>query len=149
MLLQFIISLFFLCSNSSGFHNPDLIVGRWMSLEKNLIVDISKNTTGYSAQIVWFDDSDDKNRPLFVRTDFKNPDESQRNRKVVGLNVLYGLKYNAIDGVWEEGRIYDPSSGRTWSATIYMYDQAEIRLRGFWHFEILGRNMIFKRVSNT
>ena len=72
-------------------NNSDYIIGRWMSTENNFEVEIFKNADQYDARIVWIDDSNDKNRPMNVRCDRKNPNVELRNRKIIGLEVLYGL----------------------------------------------------------
>ena len=69
-----------------------------------------------------------------------------RNRKLLGLEVLQGLTYNAEEDKWENGRIYDAKSGKTWDASIGMTDEHLLKVRGFWHFEFFGETMKFKRI---
>jgi uncharacterized protein (DUF2147 family) len=126
-------------------HSDD-IVGRWMSVDSNLEVEVFKAENQYKARIEWFDDSDDKGNPMDVRPDKKNPNEALRSRKIIGIEALHGLVYNAQDNEWQGGRIYDPSSGKDWNAKAWLTKDGCLKVRGFWHFVFLGQNMCFKKV---
>ena len=128
-------------------HSSDDIIGRWMSSENNLEVEVFKTGDEYKARVIWFDASDDISRPMNVRFDRKNPNEALRSRKILGMEVLNGLVYNADDDEWREGRIYDPNSGKDWNAKAWLTKDGYLQVRGFWHFEFLGQNMCFKKVS--
>ncbi len=128
-------------------YNANSIVGRWMSTDQNLEVELYKLGNEYRAKVIWFDDTDDKSRPMNERCDSKNPNTILRSRKLIGLEVMHGLVYNPDDGEWKEGRIYDASSGKDWNAKAWLTSDGSLKVRGFWHFEFLGQNMCFKRVS--
>ncbi|MBC6489640.1 DUF2147 domain-containing protein [Flavihumibacter stibioxidans] len=129
-------------------YNADKIVGKWLANEdKNVIVQIYKSGNEYKAKIVWFDDSDDKARPMATRCDSKNPDKSLRNRKLLGLEVLTGLTYNADEEEWQGGHIYDPSSGKEYAAKAWLTTEGMLKVRGYWHFEIFGQNMCFTKTN--
>ena len=128
--------------------NSDAIVGKWMSTEdNNLEVEVYKIGTEYRAKIIWFDDSDDKSRPMGERRDTKNPDKALRTRKIIGLEVMHGLVYNQDDDEWQDGRIYDASTGKDWNAKAWLAKDGCLKVRGFWHFEFLGQNMCFKKIK--
>ena len=124
----------------------DMILGIWMSTENKLMVQVYKVNNIFKAKVLWFNDTDDKSKPYTIRTDEKNPDKSLRNRKLLGLEVLQGLIYNAEEDKWENGRIYDAKSGKTWDACIAITDEHLLKVRGFWHFEFFGETIKFKRI---
>ncbi len=126
-------------------HNAPSIVGRWMSTDQNLEVEVYQAGNEYRAKVVWFDDSDDKNQPMNLRCDWRNPDKLLRNRKVIGLEVMHSLVYNPSERIWENGRIYDPSTGKDWNAKAWLTKEGFLKVRGFWHFEFLGQNLSFKK----
>ena len=128
-------------------HNCDDIIARWMSTANNLEVEVFKADNEYKARVVWFDDSDDKSQPMNIRCDKKNPNEVLRSRKIIGLEVMYGLVYNADDDEWQHGRIYDATSGKNWNAKAWLTNEGCLKVHGFWHFEFLGQNMSFNKVS--
>src|SRR5215475_9619181 len=49
--------------------------------------------------------------------DRRNPDPTLRRRRVLGLDVLQGLKPEP-GGAWDGGRIYDPGTGSTYSCSL-------------------------------
>lgn len=124
----------------------EAILGKWMSSENNLEVEIFRSANEFKARICWFDDSDDPSEPLTKRLDSKNPDKSLRSRKVLGMEVLNGLTYNEKEEEWENGHIYDCSSGKEWNAKLWLTKDGMLKVRGYWHFEFLGQNMSFKKV---
>lgn len=130
-------------------NNSDQIVGCWMSAENNMEVEIFKVNSEYKAKVVWIDDSNDKSRPMNTRTDWKNPDETLRKRKIIGLEIMHGLVYKKIDNEWADGRIYDPSSGKDWNVKIYFTKAGLLKVRGYWGFQLLGKDLLFRKVSVT
>jgi uncharacterized protein (DUF2147 family) len=80
--------------------------------------------------------------------DDNNPDLNARNRKIVGLEVLSGLK-KADDerSVWTGGTIYDPTTGRTYSCNARMEGDDRLFLRGYFAIELLGRTTTWTRVG--
>ncbi len=125
---------------------PDDIVGRWISAQRNVTVQIYKDSSAFRGKIVWFDDSDDKRRPMVNRTDKNNPIKSLRNRKIIGLDVLTGLNFNIKCNCWQKGKIYDVTTGKTWNASITLDNINLVKVRGFWHYEFIGKSMTFKRL---
>lgn len=124
----------------------DRIIGRWISVQGNVIVQVYKDSLTYQGKVEWFDDTDDPTQPMNVRKDVHNPDRNLRNRNIIGLTVLKGLTYNPKNNSWENGKIYDVNTGKIWSSTIRMQNNDSLNIRGFWHFEFLGRTMTFKRL---
>ena len=127
-------------------NSPDDIIGRWMNSENNLAVEIFKENNEYEAKVVWIDDSDDRSRPMNTRCDRKNPDERLRTRKIIGLVVMHGLIYNKENSDWEGGRIYDPNSGKDWNARAWLTSGDYLKVRGYWDFQFLGKDLLFKKV---
>ena len=128
-------------------NKSDAIVGKWMSTQdNNLEVEIYKSGNAYKAKIVWFDDSDDKTIPMAARCDTKNPDKALHTRKIIGLEVMHGLVYNEDDDEWQDGNIYDASTGKDWNAKAWLAKDGCLKVRGFWHIEFLGQNMCFKKI---
>lgn len=125
----------------------DQIIGKWMSTEQNLIVHVYKNGDQFKAKIIWFDDADDSSKPMNVRLDEHNPIHSLRARKILGLDVLKDLKFNAIEKRWEDGVIYDPKSGRHWSSVVYFNNNGLLEVKGYWKFEFLCKTITFKKVN--
>lgn len=81
--------------------------------------------------------------------DVENPDPELRDRPVEGLQILRGLKPSEDEpGEWEGGRIYDPSSGRTYSAMVETQGPDRLRVRGYLGIRLLGRTTTWVRVGS-
>ena len=147
--LSLVISLLLFLSAefSLSAQQPDDIIGQWISKQRNFIVEIYRGSNEFRGKIVWFDDSDDRSQPMNLRTDISNPVKSLRKRKLIGLDVLKGLTYNIKCRCWQNGKIYDTRTGRTWSASITLVNLNVISVRGYWHYEFIGKSMTFRRVK--
>jgi len=144
------IFLLFLFVIFAGFdlpaHNDNAIIGNWMSTDKNLEVEVFKTGNEFKARVIWFDDTDNKNVPMNARVDSKNSNKALRSRRIIGLEVMHGLEYNSNDNEWQNGWIYDSSSGKTWNSKAWLTKDCRLKVRRFWHFEFLGQTMSFDKV---
>lgn len=148
--MKYIIAIIFTAVSSLSFaqNNPDAIIGRWIAIpKKNLIVEVFKDQNKYKGRIVWFNDNDDKTKPMNIRLDENNLNPALRKRKVLGLEVLDNMVYNPKNNRWERGTIYDAKSGRIWNSSAWIINNNTLQVRGFWHFEFIGESMIFKKIS--
>jgi uncharacterized protein (DUF2147 family) len=121
----------------------DRICGKWISTDKNLIVQVYKENDRFRAKIVWF--RDDPSKPMDEWCDAKNPDPALRSRRILGMDVLSGLKYDEKNHSWGDGMIYDAQHGKQWDAFGYIDKDGLLKVKGYWHFKIFGRTMTFKR----
>jgi uncharacterized protein (DUF2147 family) len=135
--------LFFFKSHSQN--KGDDILGKWMSSANDLKVEVYKENGQYRAKVVWFACKNGHTMSDFYDT--KNPNVSLRTRPWLGLQVLDHLDYNG--GIeWNNGSVYEPKSGRTFSATCYLHSYNTLTVRGFWMYEWFGKNLMFRRESD-
>jgi uncharacterized protein (DUF2147 family) len=125
----------------------DIICGKWLAAEKNLIVEVYKSGGMFKGKIVWF--ADEPGEPMAGWTDKHNPDPKLRDRKILGLDVLRDLKYDAGDNSWEDGLIYDAKHGKEWNAAVYIDKNGVMKVKGYWHLKIFGRTMVFTRFDSS
>lgn len=131
---------------TTGVLPQDRICGKWISEEKNCIVQVYKNGNEYGAKLTWFDDADDKSQPMNSRVDYKNPNKALQSRKLIGMEVVDNLTYNPSTNTWENGEIYDAKSGRTWSSAVSLSREGLMKVTGYWKFKFIGKSMNFKRI---
>lgn len=124
----------------------DQICGKWMSADKNLSVQVYKDGDSFKAKIIWFDDSDDKSRPMDTRLDTENPDAELRSRKILGMSVLERLVYDPETNSWEKGVIYDALHGRYWDSAAFITPDGALKVTGYWHFKFIGKTLKFTRL---
>jgi uncharacterized protein (DUF2147 family) len=55
------------------------------------------------------------------------------------MKLLENFKYNG--GTWEEGTIYDPKNGKTYSCIIKKKDNKTLEVRGYVGISLIGRTV--------
>lgn len=130
-------------SFSNSDDNPDAIIGVWKTGEGNALVRIYKNGDKYQGKVVWLKEPIDPETGK-PKVDKNHPDEASRNRPVLGLVNIWGFKY-IEKNKWDEGNIYDPKNGNTYSCTIKMINQNTLEVRGYIGVSLIGRTDTWTR----
>ena len=107
----------------------DKIVGIWWNDEKTSKIEVEKVDGKYIGTIVYM--IPEKYENGLPPKDDENPDESLRNRSIIGLQILGGFIYNAKDTEWKDGTIYDPKSGKTYDCYAWLENDELLKLKGF------------------
>ena len=79
------------------------------------------------------------------RRDDKNPDEGQRDRPVLGLELLSDYTY---EGKKWQGKIYDPESGNSYSSNMRVGRNGMLKMRGYIGVPMFGRTAEFRPVAS-
>jgi uncharacterized protein (DUF2147 family) len=123
--------------------NPDAIVGVWKTGEGTAMVRIYKNGEKYQGKIVWLKEPNDPETGK-PKVDKNHPEESSRARPLLGMVNVWGF-VSTEKNVWEEGSIYDPKNGNTYSCTIKMTSSNSIDVRGYIGVSLIGRSDTWTR----
>jgi len=123
--------------------NPDAVVGVWKTGDGNAIVRIYKNAEKYQGKIVWLKEPNDPDTGL-PKIDKNNPTEASQTRAIIGLVNIWGFKF-IEKNLWDEGNIYDPKSGNTYSCTIKMTNSNTLEVRGYIGVSLIGRTDVWTR----
>ena len=105
--------------------NADAILGVWNNTEKDARI-----------EIVWLQEPTENGKP---KLDKNNADKSLRNQPIMGMKLLKGFVYD--DGSWEDGTIYDPKNGKTYSCVMNLKNPEVLEVRGYVGFSMLGRTV--------
>lgn len=146
MSLKYLKIIFFLLILSlPGFaQDKDGLVGKWLNASGEGQIMIYKKGDRYAGRLFWMKEPlDEKNKP---KRDSKNPNPAQKNRPLLGIEILNNFVY-AGNGIWEEGSIYDPKTGKTYSCKITMVNNNKLNIRGYVGISLLGRTEIWQRVQ--
>jgi uncharacterized protein (DUF2147 family) len=81
------------------------------------------------------------------KTDIRNPDPSKRERPIIGLVFMSGFTQKS-DTHWENGTIYDPKTGHTYSCFMDLDGTEKIKMRGFLGISLIGRTEVWTRASD-
>lgn len=124
-------------------NNADAIVGVWKTGEGTAMVRIYKNADKYQGKIVWLKEPNDPETGK-PKVDKNHPDEAVRSRPILGLINVWGFVHKE-ENVWEEGNIYDPKNGNTYSCTIKMSNANTLEVRGYIGVSLIGRTDVWTR----
>lgn len=98
----------------------------------------------YEARIVWMEHPlDDLGKP---RTDVQNPRADKRHIPLTHVAVVRKLRYDARSKEWNGGRVYDPTSGKTYRCAIEFENDSTMKVRAYIGFRILGRSLYWNRL---
>ena len=124
--------------------NVDL-VGQWYSAKDDIVITLFEENETVSGKITWMQfPNDDNGNP---KTDPLNPDEKLKSRARMGMVMLTGFAF-IKDKIWDDGELYDPKKGKTYSGMMTLKDKNTIDLRGYIGFSFIGRSSTWTRKLN-
>jgi uncharacterized protein (DUF2147 family) len=101
-----------------------------------------KNGT-YEGKVVWMEFPNHPNGE--PRRDVKNPDPSKRNQTNVGIVMMKGFTYNEANDEWENGTVYNPASGKSYSSYMKLEVNNKLKVRGYLGFSLLGKTVVWTK----
>ena len=111
------------------------IVGEWWTEERDGRVRFFKAKTGtYTGILTW------SKKP---RQDTENDDPKLRVRPIVGIVLIWKLKYE--DGEYVDGYVYNPEDGNTFRIEAKSLNRNSVKIRGFMGISILGQSQVWTR----
>ena len=146
IILTGLFSLSFFQSSAQTVKADD-ILGVWLNEDKDAHIEVYNESGKYFGKIIWLLHPNEDNATT-PNLDDKNQDESLRSRPVMGLKLLTDFVFDG-DDEWEDGKIYDPKSGKTYSCYIEFYEgnKDELKVRGFIGFSLIGKTTYWTRVK--
>jgi len=128
--------------------SADDILGVWLNEDKDAHVQIYKDNGKYFGKIVWLKTPIDEETGK-PKLDDKNKDPKLQSRPVMGLLLLKDFVFDG-DDEWEDGEIYDPKSGKTYSCYMEFpdkNDKTNLKIRGYIGISLLGRTTYWTKVK--
>ena len=125
--------------------NADDVLGTWLNEDEDAHIEITKMDNKFFGKVVWILDNIDPETGK-EKLDKLNPDESLRSRPRLGLEILTNFVFNGDDR-WEDGKIYDPKSGKTYSCYMKFVEADKLKIRGFIGVTLLGKTTYWTRVK--
>jgi len=125
-------------------YQPDDILGVWLNEDEDAHIEIYKEGDLYFGKIIWlkFPIDDETGKP---KLDKHNPDPELQKRPSLGIRLLTDFEWDG-DNEWDEGDIYDPKSGKTYSCYIIMEDINRLKIRGYIGISLIGKTTYWTRV---
>ena len=119
------------------------VVGKWKLEDGSAIVEVYRQGDVFNGKIVWLQHPTQADGSPVV--DANNPDSKLRSRRLMGLNMLSGLK--KVGGEYTGGSIYDPGNGKTYNCSMKVEGDV-LKVRGSLDKRgLIGRTMDWFRVK--
>lgn len=123
--------------------SKDKIEGVWYNEEKTAKINIFKATNGkFYGEIIWLKVPDKNGKP---KVDENNPDKNKRSHPLLKLQVLKGFEKDG-DKTYEDGTIYDPKNGKTYSCKI-THNVNSLNVRGYVGISLIGRTAVWEKAD--
>ena len=97
------------------------VIGKWVTEGGDSQVEIYQNGDQLCGKIVWLKKGDGQ-------LDVHNPDKSMQSRKLIGVNILTGLKKKGDK--YEGGKIYNHKNGKTYKCSLWL-EGNNLKVRGY------------------
>ncbi len=114
------------------------IVGNYLVPSKDGAIQIYEKAGKYYGKIILNKDPN--------KLDVNNPDKAKQTQKVLGMTILNDFTFDG-DDIWENGTIYDPKNGKTYSCKITRLANGDLNIRGFMGISLLGRTETFTKLN--
>lgn len=138
----FLLFALMLFIQNSFAQKADDILGVWLTGNKRAHVQIYKSGEKYFGKIVWLIEPNENGKP---RMDVNNPEAKKKTQPLMGLVNLNNFVFD--DDEWEDGTIYDPKNGKTYSCVITLGPNNTLNVRGYVGISLMGRTDIWTRVK--
>lgn len=119
------------------------IIGVWKTGDGNAMVRIYKNGEKFQGKIVWLKEPNDPETGK-PKLDKNHSEEANRTRPILGLVNIWGFSFKEKN-IWDEGNIYDPKNGNTYSCTMKLINTNTLEVRGFIGVSLIGRTDTWTR----
>ena len=144
-IMLMVFAVIFMAPFTFGQKSADDILGVWMNEDQDAHIEIFKRGDKYYGKLVWlkFPIDEETGKP---KTDKNNPDKSLKTRPTLGLEILTDFVFDG-DDCWEDGDIYDPKKGKTYSCYMKFNDDGKLKIRGYIGVSLLGRTTYWTNVK--
>ena len=109
---------------ASSAHAAAPVNGRWVTQEKNAVVEIYSCGANICGKIAKFLVPPPQGAG---QKDVNNPDMALRGRTLLGMNIL--SNFSAKGSQWN-GTIYDPKAGKSYRSIIYKSTAGDLVVKG-------------------
>jgi uncharacterized protein (DUF2147 family) len=118
---------------------PGAILGRWWTEGKSAIVEFVQQKDGTYTGILRWGAKPEK--------DVKNKDPKLRDRQVIGIVLMWHLRYEG--GEYVDGYVYNPEDGDTYRMKAELPSPDSLRIRGYLGISLFGQSQTWTRTTQT
>ncbi|MFC6999388.1 DUF2147 domain-containing protein [Rufibacter roseus] len=134
----------FLGITTFGWAQKNSPIGIWTNEEKEARFEIYQCGDKLCGKIIWLKEPNRNGKP---KLDQLNPDPKLQTRTIMNMVFLKGFEPEG-DGKWDDGTIYDPKSGKTYSSYMKLLGNGDkLEVKGYIGISLIGRSQIWTRVN--
>lgn len=141
--ITILLGIFLISGSLFAQNEADKVLGKWLNEEKDGKVEIFKKGDKYFGKLVWLKTPNNENGT--PKLDKENPDDDLKKRPLQGLELLTDFIYD--DGEWDDGEIYDPKSGNTYSCYMEFESEDVLKIKGYIGVKWIGRTTYWTRTE--
>lgn len=106
------------------------IMGQWYNDDQSYKIEVYEKADKFFGKIVWLA-SNTNSDGTSPRIDEHNPVEELRSQPLKDLVILSQLEWDENEERWENGTLYDPKTGKTYSCYGYIEEDGSLYLKGY------------------
>lgn len=118
-------------------------LGVWTNEDGKARFEIYKCGDNLCGKIVSLKEPNRNGKP---KLDINNEDKKLKNRPLLGMEFMQGFEYEG-NNKWDEGTIYDPESGKTYSCYMKMTGPNKMEVKGYIGISLIGRTQNWTRIK--
>jgi uncharacterized protein (DUF2147 family) len=123
------------------------LFGLWLDDSGEVALELEMCGDQLCGRVAWLSEELDASGQ--ERLDTNNQVGDLRDRKLKGLTVLTDFSSSDDEGVWKQGKLYDPERGTTFvHCTLRVEDDGRLRIRGF-EGRMGSRGLVASRFGKT
>ncbi len=124
------------------------VCGIWLNQDKDGHIKMYRDGKNFLGKIIWMKNPIDEETGK-PKLDKENPDDELQKRPIDGLIIVRDFEWDADDQEWEDGEIYDPKNGKTYSCQMHLEDMNTLEVRGYIGFSFIGRTVVWTRLETS
>jgi uncharacterized protein (DUF2147 family) len=72
----------------------------------------------------------------------------KKDKPIIGLEFLWGLKESEPGAEWDSGKILDPKNGKTYKCKAKLVENGtKLEVRGYIGFSLIGRTQVWEKAD--
>lgn len=111
------------------------IVGKWKSIDdhtgkpKSIVEIFQKGDLFYGKVVKLFREPGEDPDPIC-----KECEDYRKDKKIIGMEIISEMKYDANDDEYVQGEIMDPENGNIYECKLWLDDSGNLKVRGYVAF---------------
>ncbi len=139
-LLSFVVLMLFATCAWSQSLSP---LGVWTNQDGKAEFEIYKCGDKLCGKIVSLKEPNRNGKP---KVDQNNPEQKLQSRPLMGMVFMKGFEYEGSNK-WDDGTIYDPESGKTYSCYMKILGKDKMEVKGYIGISLIGKSQAWTRVK--